>query len=307
MSFVVMATFKKASHSNPSVWQDILDLGKLIVLFDSNDIQLDGKVNLAYSEQHKNKFEAMGWQYIRVEDGNNLQLIHKAIAKAKKSVNQPTLIEVKTIIGFGTSVAGTSKVHGAPVGAEEASVLRKNLNWSFDPFVVPQDIYEHFRKKVALRGQRVHRRWKALVEAYKLAYPKEYALFESFVQDKVNVNLSDFQADVQGAKEATRNVSGKVLARLSTQNLNLIGGSADLTASTKAKGADGHYSKDNRLARNINFGVREHAMGAIVNGMVLHGGLRVFGGAFFVFSDYMKPSIRLSAIMNIPSIFHLLT
>lgn len=280
-----------------------LGLGKLIVLFDSNDIQLDGKVNLAYSEQHKNKFEAMGWQYIRVEDGNNLQLIHKAISKAKKSVNQPTLIEVKTVIGFGTSVAGTSKVHGAPVGAEEALVLRKNLNWGYEPFVVPQDIYEHFRKKVALRGQRVHRRWKALVEAYKTAYPKEHALLESFIQDKISVNLSDFQADVQGAKEATRNVSGKVLARLSSQNLNLIGGSADLTASTKAKGADGHFSKENRLARNINFGVREHAMGAVVNGMVLHGGLRVFGGAFFVFSDYMKPSVRLSAIMNIPSIF----
>ena len=280
-----------------------LGLGKLVVLFDSNDIQLDGKVNLAYSEQHKSKFEAMGWQYIRVEDGNNLQLIHKAIAKAKKSVNQPTLIEIKTIIGFGTSVAGTSKVHGAPVGPEEALVLRKNLDWPYDPFVVPQDIYEHFRKKVALRGQRVHRRWKALVESYKQAYPKEHALFESFIQDRVNINLSDFQADVLGTKEATRNVSGKVLARLSAQHLNLIGGSADLTASTKAKGADGHFSKENRLARNLNFGVREHAMGAVVNGMVLHGGLRVFGGAFFVFSDYMKPAIRLSAIMNIPSIF----
>jgi transketolase len=280
-----------------------LGLGKLIVLFDSNDIQLDGKVNLAYSEQHKNKFEAMGWQYIRVEDGNNLELIHKAIVKAKKSSDKPTLIEVKTVIGFGTSVAGTSKVHGAPVGAEEAVVLRKNLNWTYDPFVIPQDIYEHYRKKVALRGQRVHRRWKALVEAYKVAYPQEYALFESFVADRISVKLEDFQSDVSGAKEATRNISGKVLARLSSQHLNLIGGSADLTASTKAKGADGHYAKENRLARNLNFGVREHAMGAIVNGMVLHGGLRVFGGAFFVFSDYMKPSIRLAAIMNIPSIF----
>lgn len=280
-----------------------LGLNKLIVLFDSNDIQLDGKVSLAYSEQHKQKFEAMGWQYLRVEDGNSLPLIHKAIAKAKKSSDRPTLIEVKTIIGYGTSVAGTSKVHGSPVGAEEAAVLRKNLDWPYDPFVVPQDIYEHFRRKVQLRGQRVHRRWKALAESYKAAYPQDYALFERFIQDQAVIRLEDFKEDVAGAKEATRNVSGKVLARLSKQYLNLIGGSADLTASTKAKGADGHYSKENRLGRNLNFGVREHAMGAVVNGMVLHGGLRVFGGAFFVFSDYMKPAVRLSAIMNIPSIF----
>ncbi|PKK98783.1 MAG: transketolase [Tenericutes bacterium HGW-Tenericutes-2] len=280
-----------------------LGLGKLIVLFDSNDIQLDGKVSMAYSENHKNKFEAMGWQYLHVADGNDLSSINKAIIKAKKELNKPTLIEVKTTIGYGTSLAGTSKVHGAPIGFAEADLLRKNLNWEYKPFEITSDIYDHFRKKVTLRGQRVHKKWKELVNNYKAQFPKDYALFNEFIENKIQVDLNDFTSEVSSAKDATRNISGKVLNKLSEKYLNIIGGSADLTASTKAKGADGHYNKDNRLARNLNFGVREHAMGAIVNGMTLHGGLKVFGGAFFVFSDYMKPALRLSAIMQIPSIF----
>ena len=279
-----------------------LGLGKLIVLFDSNDIQLDGKVSLAYSESHKEKFEAMGWQYQIVTDGNDLVAIHKAINKAKKDNERPSIIEIKTLIGFGTSGQGTSKVHGSPVGLEEAETLRKNLSWTHEPFDVPQDVYDDFKKKVTQRGQRAHRKWLKLFSEYKAMYPDDFALFESF-HTNPSINVNDFVADVGGNKDATRNVSGKVISRLSSQYLNLIGGSADLTASTKAKGSDGHFSKDNRLARNINFGVREHAMGAIVNGMVLHGGLKVFGGAFFVFSDYMKPAIRLAAIMHIPSIF----
>ncbi len=280
-----------------------LGLGKLIVLFDSNDIQLDGKVSLAYSENHKQKFEAIGWQYIKVVDGNDLELINKAIKKAKKDTERPTLIEVKTIIGFGTNLAGTSKVHGAAIGEAEALVLRKNLGWEYDPFVIPKEVYDLYRKKVALRGQRAHRRWKKMLLEYSEKYPQDYALYQSFYINQPMINLDDYSSEVNAANEATRNTSGKIISKLSNQYLNLIGGSADLTASTKAKGADGNYSKENRLSRNINFGVREHAMGAIVNGMVLHGGLRVFSGAFFVFSDYMKPAIRLAAIMRIPSIF----
>ncbi len=280
-----------------------LGLGKLIVLFDSNDIQLDGKVSMAYSENHKQKFEAMGWQYIRVSDGNDLEAINKAIKKAKKETEKPSLIEVKTIIGYGTSLAGTSKVHGAAIGFEEAAIMRKNLNWEFEPFVIPQDIYDLFRKKVTLRGQRIHRRWKKMLLEYSKQYPQDYSLYEKFINNQPEIKLDEFKNEISSSNEATRNTSGKVIGKLSTQYLNLIGGSADLTASTKAKGADGNYCKENRLGRNINFGVREHAMGAIVNGMVLHGGLRVFSGAFFVFSDYMKPAIRLAAIMKIPSIF----
>ena len=280
-----------------------LGLGKLVVLFDSNDIQLDGKVSLAYSENHQKKFEAMGWNYQRVEDGNDLVAINRAIKKAKKAADKPSIIEVKTTIGFGTSVQGTSKVHGAPVGAQEAEVLRKNLNWNEEPFVIPQDIYDHYKQKVASRGLRAYRKWNQLVKKYQELYPSEYEQFTSFFNQDVLVNLDDFASEVSAEKDATRNISGKIINKLSTINLNLIGGSADLTASTKAKGADGHYDKNHRLGRNLNFGVREHAMGAIVNGMVLHGGLKVFGGAFFVFSDYMKPAIRLAAIMRIPSIF----
>ena len=280
-----------------------LGLGKLVVLFDSNDIQLDGKVSLAYSENHQKKFEAMGWNYQRVEDGNDLVAINRAIKKAKKAADKPSIIEVKTTIGFGTSVQGTSKVHGAPVGAQEAEVLRKNLNWNEEPFVIPQDIYDHYKQKVASRGLRAYRKWNLLTKKYQELYPSDYEQFTSFFNQDTVVNLDDFASEISAEKDATRNISGKIINKLSTINLNLIGGSADLTASTKAKGADGHYDKNHRLGRNLNFGVREHAMGAIVNGMVLHGGLKVFGGAFFVFSDYMKPAIRLAAIMRIPSIF----
>jgi transketolase len=280
-----------------------LGLGKLIVLFDSNDIQLDGKVSLAYSENHQKKFEAMGWHYQRVNDGQDLTSINRAINKAKKAMDQPSIIEVKTIIGFGTSVQGTSKVHGAPIGIEEAKKLRENLGWNEVPFSIPQEIYDHFRKKVTLRGQRAYRKWNELLKKYQEIYPNESTLLNSFINQDIHINVEDYQQEIQGPKEATRNVSGKILAKLSSKYPNLIGGSADLTASTKAKGADGHYDKLNRLGRNINFGVREHAMGAIINGMVLHGGLKAFGGAFFVFSDYMKPTLRLAAIMQIPSIF----
>ena len=280
-----------------------LGLGKLIVLFDSNDIQLDGKVSLAYSENHQKKFESIGWHYQLIKDGNDLQSINKAINKAKKVDDLPSMIEIKTIIGYGTSGQGTSKVHGSPVGFDEANKLRGALNWSEEPFNIPQDIYDHFRKKVTLRGQRIYRKWLNMMDQYKKAYPKDYALYESFINENTVINLEDFRDDVSSKQDATRNISGKIIQRLSAIHLNLIGGSADLTASTKAKGADGHFDRHNPLARNLNFGVREHAMGAIVNGMVLHGGLKVFGGAFFVFSDYMKPAIRLSAIMHIPSIF----
>ena len=280
-----------------------LGLGKLIVLYDSNDIQLDGPTSLAISENTKAKFEAQGWQHLLVEDGNDLEAIQKALKKAKKETNKPTIIEVKTVIGFGTNLAGTSEVHGAAIGLAEADVLRKNLDWEYAPFEIPSDIYNHYRRKVTLRGQRVHRRWKKLLSEYQVAYPKEAALLDSFLNGVVSVNLDDYKDIMSTQKEATRATSGKTLGLLSKTYLNLIGGSADLTASTKAKGADGNFTAENRLGRNINFGVREHAMGAIANGMVLHGGLKVFTGAFFVFSDYMKPAIRLAALMQIPTIF----
>jgi transketolase len=280
-----------------------LGLGKLIVLFDSNDIQLDGKVSLANSDDIKSKFESMHWQYIKVNDGNDLSSIQKALNKAKKDVNRPTLIEVKTQIGFGTELEGTSKAHGAPIGDAQRQILNDRLNWGHAPFEVPQEAYSYYRKRVFLRGQRVRRKWNNLLASYQVEYPEDFALLNTHFDQDINVDLSLFEDLTKAEKEATRSVSGKTLDILSKEYPFLVGGSADLTSSTKAKGADGSFSVEHRTGRNINFGVREHAMAAITNGIVLHGGLKAFAGGFFVFSDYMKPSIRLAAIMNIPSIF----
>ncbi|QWB96037.1 transketolase [Mycoplasmatota bacterium] len=280
-----------------------LGLGKLIVLFDSNDIQLDGKVSLANSDDIKSKFGSMHWQYLKVADGNDIASVQKALNKAKKDINRPTIIEVKTQIGFGTELEGTSKAHGAPIGEAQRDILKDRLNWDYAPFEVPQEAYSYYRKRVFLRGQRVRRKWNNLLAAYKEQYPNDFDLLSQYYDQDIHVDLSLFSDLVLADKEATRSVSGKTLNILSKTYPNIIGGSADLTSSTKAKGADGDFSAEHRIGRNINFGVREHAMAAITNGIVLHGGLKAFSGGFFVFSDYMKPSIRLAAIMNIPSIF----
>ena len=279
-----------------------LGLGKLIVLFDSNDIQLDGETNLAVSEDVKKKFEAQNWHYTKVEDGDDLDAINRAIARAKKVIDKPTIIEVKTVIGKGTSQAGTSKVHGAPIGEAERDALAKKSDYNYKPFEVDSAVYDFYKTKVYSRGKRNYNKWFKMLSAYKTAYPEKFEMFNQFTQGQVKIDLSSLQY-APGSKEATRNVFGKALSLASAQNLNIMGGSADLTSSTKAKGNDGHYSKDNLLSRNINFGVREHAMGAVVNGITLHGGLKSFTGAFFVFSDYMKPPIRLAAMMKIPSVF----
>jgi transketolase len=279
-----------------------LGLGKLIVLYDSNDIQLDGETKLAISEDVKKKFEAQNWHYLKVSDGDDLDSVHRAINRAKKVTDKPTIIEVKTIIGKGTSLAGTSKVHGAPIGQAERDLLASKLAYTYAPFEVDQAVYQHYKLRVFNRGKRQYNQWFKMLKDYKESHPDQYNLFKQFVDGNVKIDLSSLEYK-PGSTEATRNVLGKALALASTQNLNIIGGSADLTSSTKAKGNDGHFSGSNLLSRNINFGVREHAMGAVVNGITLHGGLKAFSGAFFVFSDYMKPPVRLAAMMKIPSVF----
>jgi len=280
-----------------------LKLGKLIVLFDSNDIQLDGPVNLAYSENHKRKFESLNWHYIYVEDGSDVKEISKAIKKAKKVSDKPSIIEIKTIIGAGSTNEGTSSVHGMPLG-DDIFNLRKNLNWEDEPFEIDKDIYDFYLKNVKSRGIKKYNSWAKKYEEYRILEKEKFDLLEKFINDDFNVSLNDILEKMTiKEKSATRNLSGEVLKILSNEYLNLIGGSADLTSSTKAKGVDGNYSFENQLGRNINYGVREHAMGAIANGIILHGGLKSFTGAFFVFSDYMKPAIRLAAIMKIPTIF----
>ena len=280
-----------------------LKLSNLVILFDSNDIQLDGEVKYTFSEDTKKKMEALGFHYMKVLDGMNPNAIKKAIKKGQRQQDKPVFIEVKTQIGFGSDVAGTSSAHGKPLSKNQIDALRKNLNYTLPPFEVDQEVYDFYRKHTILRGRRAYRNYQKQLDAYKKVYPSDYDLLSQFLTPLKTEDLS-FLDDLKTDKpEATRVSSGKVLDTLSKHLPNVIGGSADLSSSTKAKGVDGHFMPDHVLGRNINFGVREHAMGAIVNGMTLFGGLHVFGGAFFVFSDYMKPSIRLSAIMNIPSIF----
>lgn len=280
-----------------------LGLGKLIILFDSNDIQLDGPVNLTYSENNKKKFEAMGWQHLMVTNGNDINAINKALLKARKETEKPTIIEVKTVIGFGTSKAGTSKVHGSPLGKEESAVLRKNLNFEYEPFDIPKDVYSHFRKKIFLRGKREYKKWDEMFNLYKENHQSKAAELYSFYNSNYELNADALRELLKPEKSSTRVSGGKILDSFSEQFGNIIGGSADLTSSTMARGYGSSFSAHDRSGRNINYGVREHAMGAIANGITLHGGLKTFTGAFFVFSDYMKPSIRMAAIMDIPTTF----
>ena len=275
-------------------------LNKLVLLYDSNDVQLDGPTNASYTEDIKKKYEAMGWAYIRVEDGNDTAAISKAIKRAHKNVDKPTLIEVKTVIGYGSPLAGLCDSHGAPLGDEKTAALRKTLGWDYAPFEVPEEAYQTM-DVVNKRGKRAYSKWKKIVKAYAEQYPEEAKQFDNAVKGIYNLDFTlDFPV---GHSDATRNTIGAVIKEFSKLNPTFIGGSADLTKSTKAKGADGDFTPDNPTGRNIMFGVREHAMGAIVNGLNIHGGVRAFTGAFFVFSDYMKGAMRLAALMGVPSIF----
>lgn len=280
-----------------------MGLDKLIVLFDSNDIQLDGPVADANSEDTQKKYESMNWHYLLVKDGEDINAINNAIQQAKDNKEQPTIIEIKTIIGFGSPDAGSSKTHGAPIGAEKTVLTRKTFQYDHQPFEVPSEVYDDFNQKNKTKGLAKFKEWNALLDKYKVAYPKEHELLESIINDTFEVDFDEvFNQYEKKASIATRASSGQLLDKLQEANPLMIGGSADLSSSTKVKGINGNFTKENPSGRNINFGVREHAMAAMVNGITLSG-LRGFSGGFFIFSDYMKPSMRLAALMGIPSIF----
>lgn len=279
-----------------------LQLSKLIILFDSNDIQLDGPVDTTYSENHQMKFKAMGFNYVRVDNGMNSDTVSKAIAKAKKSL-KPTLIEIKTIIGHETEVAGTSDAHGKPLSKTQLEAFKDHIGFEQTPFSIPSDVYAYYKQKVYNRGKRAHKTWLEMYHAYQVSHPDLYNKLLSYYQTLEVKDLSALHDIPFKDTEATRVSSGKIIDFVSKQFEFIIGGSADLSSSTKAKGANGNFSHEHPQGRNINFGVREHAMGAISNGILLHGGLKTFTGAFFVFSDYMKPAIRLSALMQLPNTF----
>ncbi|EMC56846.1 transketolase [Streptococcus mutans] len=279
------------------------NLDKLIVLYDSNDICLDGETNDAFTESVRARYDAYGWHTILVEDGNNIEAIGLAIEEAK-AAGKPSLIEIKTVIGYGAPTkGGTNAVHGAPLGAEEATATRRALNWGYAPFEVPQEVYDDFKENVADRGEAAYDAWSNLVGEYRQAYPKEAREVDAIIdgKDPVEIKEADFPVYENGFSQATRNSSQDAINAAADVLPNFLGGSADLAHSnmTYIK-ADGLQDADHPLNRNIQFGVREFAMGTVLNGMALHGGLRVYGGTFFVFSDYLKAAVRLSALQGVP-------
>ncbi|MDY5982670.1 MAG: transketolase [Anaeroplasma sp.] len=281
-----------------------LGLGKLIVLYDSNDIQLDGEVSLAMSDDTEKKFEALGWQYLKVSDGNDVDLIDDAIKEAKKNIGKPTIIEIKTTIGFGAPNSGESSIHGKPMSKEDITVLRNNLEYDEPELEFPDDVKAFYAQNVKERGYQADSDWNELLSVYSQDYTKDYADFLNFMDETFEIeNIDSIPTWNPGTKESTRKVMGKVIDWLSSELPNIVGGSADLCSSTMVKGADGNYGTQNPLGRNIRYGVREHAMAAITNGITLHGGLRGYCSGFFVFSDYLKPAVRLAALMHLPSLF----
>ena len=281
-------------------------LDKLIVLYDSNDISLDGELNKAFSEDVKKRFESYGWNHILVKDGNDLDAIDKAITKAK-SQNGPTMIEVKTIIGYGApNVSGTNGVHGAPLGSDERKLTFEA--YGLDPekrFNVPEEVYEIFQTTMLKRANEHEDAWKALLENYSKQYPELADEFKLAISGKLPKNYRDelprFDSDHNAA---TRADSGEVIQALSKSVPSFFGGSADLAGSNKSNVKEAtDYDRNTPEGKNIWFGVREFEMGAAVNGMAAHGGLHPYGATFFVFSDYLKPALRLSAIMGLNSTF----
>lgn len=278
-------------------------LDKLIVLYDSNDINLDGETKDSFTESVRDRYNAYGWHTALVKDGTDLEAINAAIEAAKIS-GKPSLIEVKTVIGYGSpNKQGTNAVHGAPLGAEEAAATRKALAWDYAPFEIPEEVYEDYRVNVAERGKAAYDAWVKLVEEYKQAYPDLADEVAAIIagKDSVEIKPEDFPVKETGLSQATRNSSQDALNAAAKVLPTFLGGSADLAHSnmTYIK-EDGLQDDAHRLNRNIQFGVREFAMGTILNGMALHGGLRVYGGTFFVFSDYVKAAVRLSALQGLP-------
>ncbi|EMR07465.1 Transketolase [Bhargavaea cecembensis DSE10] len=281
-----------------------LKLDKLIVLYDSNDISLDGELDMSFSEDVRKRFESYGWNYLRVDDGNDIDAVSRAIEEAKGNAGGPTLIEVKTIIGYGSpNKSGKADVHGAPLGEDEMKLVKEYYNWTFEEdFHVPEEVYDTFRKAAEENGEQAEKQWNERFAAYEEAYPEEAARLKAALEGKLPEGYAEnLPAYETGKSVATRSASGDMINALAESVPSLFGGSADLAGSNKTtiKGA-GDFLPDNYGGRNIWFGVREFAMGAALNGMALHGGLRVFGGTFFVFSDYVRPAIRLSALMGVP-------
>ncbi|WP_249871542.1 transketolase [Oceanobacillus saliphilus] len=279
-----------------------MKLGKLIALYDSNDISLDGTLNLSFSENIQKRAESANWHYIRVEDGNSIEEITKAIEAAKQNDEQPTIIEIRTIIGYGSpKVAGTNKAHGAPLGSEETKATKKVYNWDYEEdFFVPDEVKQHFYE-LKQQGIPKENQWKKLFHSYKEAYPELADELEKAINGEVLIEAKDILTFDKGKTVSTRVASGDAINHFVKQVPTIFGGSADLSGSTMTDIKDQErFAIDSYAGRNVYFGVREHAMGAAANGMALHGGVKPFVSTFFVFNDYLRPSIRLAAIQKLP-------
>ncbi len=281
-----------------------LKLGRLIMLYDSNDISLDGELDKSFSENVGERFQSYGWQYLRVEDGNDMEEISRAIEEAQKDTSRPTLIEVKTIIGYGSpNKSGKSDVHGAPLGEDEMKLTKEYYQWTFEEdFYVPEEVYGRFEELIVQKGREAEEKWNNLFKEYQQKYPELGRQLQGAINGELTEGWDkDIPVYEEGKSLASRASSGEVLNEIAKNLPTFIGGSADLAGSNKtAIKNEKDFFPDAYEGRNIWFGVREFGMGAALNGMALHGGLQVFGGTFFVFSDYLRPAIRLSALMNLP-------
>lgn len=282
-----------------------LSLGKLIYLYDDNHITIEGDTEIAFREDVGKRFEAYGWQVLRVADSEDIDALENAIKEAKADTEHPSLIIVRTHIGYGSPKQDNASCHGEPLGAEGVAKTKEAADWPVgQSFYVPVTVRKHFDDKLAACAEK-QAAWEALLADYKVVYPELGRELEERIKGDVLVSRSDLEAvfnDIEGI--STREAGGEVLQKLSMQLPQLVGGSADLGPSNKTvMKTCGYYSKDDRTGRNIHFGVREHAMGKALNGIALHGGFIPFGGTFLVFADFMRPAVRMAALMGLRSIF----
>lgn len=280
-----------------------LGLGRLIVIYDSNQITIEGRTDLAFNEDVRKRYEAYGFETFLVEDGNDMEAIDLAIAKAKSNLSQPSFIEVKTKIGFGSHVEDSSAAHGAPLGADNILAMKESMGYpSLEPFYVDPVVAEHFAD-LSKSAAEAHTEWQSMFEAYTEAYPE---LAQNWAKDFSDITLEELLADkslfeFEDKAVATRTLSGTMINRLKDKYTNIIGGSADLSPSNMTHmNGEASFSKEDYSGRNVHFGVREHAMAGIGNGLALYGGLKSYVATFFVFSDFLKPMARLSSLSNIP-------
>nr|WP_108725600.1 transketolase [Lactiplantibacillus plantarum] len=282
-----------------------LKLGKLIALYDSNGISLDGKTSQAFTENVGDRFTAYGWQHLVVEDGNDLDAIDAAIELAKKTTDRPSLIEVKTVIGYGAPKQGTNAVHGNPIGADGIKAAEKVYGWNYSDFEVPSAVSDRFEVTIQENGARAEQQWKRLFEEYEAKYPDQAQSFKQAFNGQFSDDLKSTLPHYQLTDAlASRAASAKAINAAAKVIPSLWGGAADLSSSNKTMIAEtSDFQPESYDGRNIWFGVREFGMAAAMNGIVLHGGTRVFGGTFFVFTDYLRAAVRLSALQHAPVIY----